>query len=238
MDDASPRVAGQDRPRRPRRAGHAAGLPRRDRRADHPPRHAPDHDRRARARLAMGAEHRQVALPARDRHPFGRWAVRRDRRLHALPAPGAPDELPRLVPCEHSTGTSRRQGAITRPAAGTAADSWSKPPGTTAADHARATRSSAARPGSPRTSSRSPGPRSNACTTRGADSTASAASAARSSPSPSHASSPASAGPQPTPTKRACTMSLKGGGGTDLASTRESIRGSTMSSRHGGHARS
>ena len=38
-----------------------------------------------------------------------------------------------LVPCEHSSGQTRRQGQITKSGSGTAAGCSSKPPGTTAA---------------------------------------------------------------------------------------------------------
>ena len=86
VDGAPPRLAGDDRARRARRAGDAARLPRRDRRARHPPRRARGDDRRAGARLAVGADGRAAALPARHRHALGGRAVRRDRRLRALRA--------------------------------------------------------------------------------------------------------------------------------------------------------
>ena len=44
------------------------------------------------------AHGRAVAMPARHRHPLGGRAVRRDRRLDALPTTSALDELPRTRP--------------------------------------------------------------------------------------------------------------------------------------------
>jgi len=44
--------------------------------------------------------------------------VRRDRRLAALPAASAPDELPRTCPVGNSSGQTRRQGAITKTGSG------------------------------------------------------------------------------------------------------------------------
>ena len=70
----------------------------------------------------------------------------------------------------------------------------------------RARHSHAAKPGSPPTSSRSPGRLNDVCTRCGDDSTLSAASAARSSRSPSPASSPASAGRPPPLTNRSNTI--------------------------------
>ena len=84
LDDPPPRLARQCRAGRPWRAGHSARLSRRDRRARRSPRCARGDDRRACARLAVGGHGRQVALPARDRHPVGGRALRRDRRLRAL----------------------------------------------------------------------------------------------------------------------------------------------------------
>ena len=68
---------------------------RRDRRARAPPRRARARDRRAAARLAVGSPGRPAALPARDRHADRGRAVRRDRRLRALRARRAADELRR-----------------------------------------------------------------------------------------------------------------------------------------------
>ena len=65
--------------------------------------------------LAVGADRAAVDVPARDRHAHRRRAVRRDRRLRPLPSPGAADELSSASsPSEHSSGTRRRQGSITK----------------------------------------------------------------------------------------------------------------------------
>ena len=84
LDGRSPRVADEDRPGGARRAGHAAGVPRRDRRDRDPPRRAREDDRRADPRLAVGADRREVAVPARDRHALGGRSVRRGRRVRAV----------------------------------------------------------------------------------------------------------------------------------------------------------
>ena len=57
-------------------AADADRLPGRHRRADRAPRHAGGPHRTARPGLAVGRAGRQVALPARDRHPVGGRAVR------------------------------------------------------------------------------------------------------------------------------------------------------------------
>ena len=85
LDPASPRLAARTGPRG-RRAGDAAGLPRRDRHARAAPRHARGHDHRARPGLAVRADRRQVAVPARDRHALRRRPGGRDRRLRPVPA--------------------------------------------------------------------------------------------------------------------------------------------------------
>ena len=104
-----------------------------------------------------------------------------------------------------------------RPGPGTAAGSWSKRRGTTAARHATAPISSADRPGNPPGSSRSAGKRSGACIAPGSAWTQNAASVARSSRSPSRANSPASAGPPRTPTKKSLHHVGQGGGGNEPA---------------------
>jgi transposase len=130
-----------------------------------------------------------------------------------------------LVPSEHSSGQTRRQGQITKSGSGHGRRLLVERPGTTAEPRPRARRSSAARPARAPTCSRSPGRPNSACTAAGSASTPSAASAARSSRSPSRASSPASAGPPPTP--------------TDPASTRRSRRRREPSGTHArGHPRS
>ena len=80
-----------------------------------------------------GRRRRPVALPARHRHPLGARALRRDRRLRALPPPRAADELPR----PGALGELKRREAPARarspsPAPATPAGCWSRPPGTTA----------------------------------------------------------------------------------------------------------
>ena len=68
-------------------------------------------DRRARPRLAVGADGRPAALPARHRHALGGRALRRDRRLRALRARRAADELPRPGALrDSSSGEQRRPG--------------------------------------------------------------------------------------------------------------------------------
>ena len=106
VDGTPPRVADEARLGR-RCAVDAAGLPARDRRDGDPPRRAADGDRRARARLAVGATGRQAALPARDRHAVSRRAVRRGRRLRALQQGGPADELPR----PRTVGEQQRRNA-------------------------------------------------------------------------------------------------------------------------------
>ena len=69
-----------------------------------------------------------------------------------------------LVPSEDSTGQTRRQGAITKTGSGHGRRLLVEQRGTTAERPPKARRSSAAKPGSPPTSSRSPGPPSSACT--------------------------------------------------------------------------
>jgi len=66
-----------------------------------------------------------------------------------FPRPGHLMSYLGLVPSEHSSGRSRRQGSIRRPAPATAAGCWSRRPGTTAARRAPVPCSSAAKPASP-----------------------------------------------------------------------------------------
>ena len=91
---AASRLAARSGSRR-RRASDIAGLPRRDRHARAPPRPTRDDDRRAGARLAVRADRRPVAVPARCRHALGRRAGRRDRRLWPLRPARTADELHR-----------------------------------------------------------------------------------------------------------------------------------------------
>ena len=76
-------------------AAGVGGLSRRRRRVDDPPRATRDRDRPGVARLAVGADGAPVDVPARHRHPDRGRAVRRDRRLRPLRAPGAGHELSR-----------------------------------------------------------------------------------------------------------------------------------------------
>ena len=71
------------------------GAGRRDR---DPPRRAREDDRRADPRLAVGADRRPAAVPARDRHALRRRPVRRGRRVRAVRQGPAADELPRPDP--------------------------------------------------------------------------------------------------------------------------------------------
>jgi len=119
-----------------------------------------------------------------------------------------------LVPSEHSSGQTRRQGQITKSGSGhgrrllvEAAWHYRRPPRKGDALKRR-------QAGQPPTCWRSPGALSSDCIERGNALTPSAASAARSSPSPSPASWPASAGPRPTPTEPSCTTSVKEAAGT------------------------
>ena len=105
-----------------------------------------------------------------------------------------------LTPTEDTSGEKRRQGAITKTGSRHARGSWSRPPGTTTGRSRKDKHSAAARTDSPRTSSRSPGRPSDACSASGTASIPSAASVARSSRSPSPANWPASVGHWPTPT--------------------------------------
>ena len=137
---------------------------------------------------------RPVALPARHRHAHSGRAVRGDRRLRALRARRAADELRRPGAVrEHDRPVSAAWARSRRPAPGTPAGCWSRPPGTTASDPRSARRSPSATTASPPKRSRSPGARSGACIAPG-PAWRPARSAARSSPSPPPASSPASAG--------------------------------------------
>ena len=118
VDGPPPRLAGRDRARLAGGAGDVRGRVRRGRRARAPPRRARARDRRAAARLALAAAGRAVALPARDRHADRGRAVRRDRRLRALRARRAADELRRPRPQRATTGQQRRLGAITKTGSG------------------------------------------------------------------------------------------------------------------------
>ena len=103
---------------------------------------------------------RPVALPARDRHADRGRAVRRDRRLRTVRPRRAADELRRAGPVRVTRpGSSAGSARSPRPAPGTPADCWSRPPGTTAPAHASAKRSPTARTASPPKRSRSPGQR-------------------------------------------------------------------------------
>jgi transposase len=95
-----------------------------------------------------------------------------------------------VTPSEHSSGSQRRLGPITKSGSQHArAGSWSRPHGTVAARLVSAPTCAAARPTPTRRSSRSHGRPNRACIACGRG-WSSAASAGRSSPSPLHASSP------------------------------------------------
>ena len=149
--------------------------------------------------VAVGADRAAADVPARDRHADRRRAVRRDRRLPALPAPRAGDELSRRRAVRALLRRAAPARARSRsPAASTPAGCWSRRPGTTAARRGSPAASRAASATASPRSSRSPGRRSDGSTTSGRG-WSSATSAARSSPSPPRASSPASAGRSPPP---------------------------------------
>jgi transposase len=94
-----------------------------------------------------------------------------------------------LVPSEHSSGTKRRQGAITKAGSSHArAGCSSRPAGITGARHASPSRCGAARPASHRPRSTQPGGPNCASTGAGRTSTARAPRSARPSPSRSRAS--------------------------------------------------
>jgi transposase len=105
-----------------------------------------------------------------------------------------------VVRSEHSSGTRRRQGSITSPAASTPAGCSSRRPGTIASPPGSANRCGVARSALTPRSSRCRGRPSVGCIASG-HGWNSAASAARSSPSPPPASWPGSAGRLP-PTNR------------------------------------
>ena len=121
--------------------------------------------------LAVADPRRSAALSARRGHADRGRLVRRDRRLRALQARRAADELCRPGPrraLQRRAAPARRRSP--RPAPGTRADCWSKRPGTTGPDRASDASSATARTASRPPPSRSPGPRSSACTASGSGS--------------------------------------------------------------------
>ena len=112
---APPLVAGQARPRPARRAGDAPRLHRRDRRARAPPRDARGSDRRARCPLSPCAQTvaRLRCLRGIDTLSAVGLAVEVG-DFDRFERPGQLMSHLGLVPSEHSTGTTRRQGHITK----------------------------------------------------------------------------------------------------------------------------
>jgi Transposase IS116/IS110/IS902 family len=111
-----------------------------------------------------------------------------------------PDQLASylgIVPSEPPAASSGGWGRSPRPAPRTPADSWSRPPTTTAAGPWSAKRSSGANAGNHPRSSTSPGAHNAGSTPAGANSKTSAANPAGSSRSRSRASSPPTAGRSP-----------------------------------------
>jgi transposase len=74
--------------------------------------------RRGLATETLPDDDRPAALLPRDRHPVCLRGHRRGRRLRSLRAPRPPRGLPGIVPSEHSSGGTRRQGAITKAGSG------------------------------------------------------------------------------------------------------------------------
>ena len=184
-----------------RRASNAAGPSRRDRHARAAPRGTGEDDRRARARLAVRADRRPVALPARVDTLSAVGLAAEIGDFERFDAAREADELPRPRPLGEQHRRDPPAGHRSRrPAPVTPAGYSSRPAGTTASSPPAASHCNAARTDNLPTSSdllaRATTPAPRLATPRRPN----AASGARSSPSRSPANSPASAGHSLAPT--------------------------------------